>query len=193
MRLSDYLVAARRSWWIVLLMIVLGIVGASAATSIGGKSYTSQTRVAVAPNAGLPLNASMIEIKPEKVATAAELVSGDVLMDRAAEQAGVAKSVADQYTASASASLRGSTVDVFVSGPDADVAAKLNAALVAAVSARYAELYVGYSLIVVDGPTIATSPSGPSRNAQVAVGAVIGLGVGMLIAIALESDRRARA
>jgi uncharacterized protein involved in exopolysaccharide biosynthesis len=193
MRWSDYVRAARRSWWIVLLMVILGIVGASAATSIGGKSYTSQTRVAVAPNAGLPLTATMIEIKPEKVATAAELVTGDALMERAAAQAGVPKATADLYTATASASLRGSTMDVLVSGPDADTAAKLSTAIVAAVGDQYSKLYTGYGLTVVDGPTIATKPSGPSKPLELAVGAVVGLGVGLLIAVALESDRRSRA
>jgi len=61
------------------------------------------------------------------------------------------------------------------------------------VSAQYTKLYPGYTLNVADGPTIATKASGPSRTIQVAIGAVIGLGVGLLIAVAREASRRSRA
>jgi len=190
---TDYLAAAWRNWWIVLLALVVGIVGAVAATSAGGKSYTSETLVAVAPAPGLPLTATMSEIKPEKVATAAELLAGDQMMERAGQSAGVDKSDADRYTATGTPSLRGSTVDVVVTGPDADTASKLSGALVTIVGQEYAKLYPGYTINAVDGPTAASAPSGPSRTVEIAVGVVVGLGLGLLLAVARESARRTRA
>lgn len=85
--LTDYGVIARRQWWVLLLAVVLGVLGAGAYTAGQPRSYTSSTQVLVTPT-GVDDNAVLANARTRaeiNLDTEAQLLTSTAVVQAAAD------------------------------------------------------------------------------------------------------------
>lgn len=188
MQWTEYIRAARHSWWIILLTAVVAVAAALLVSESRGTSYSAAATVAVIPNPDIedPVEAFAVsqELSREDVATYGELVESPQHLERAAGQLGEDDALAEEYTASSIQSQEAFTTEIRVEGPDAELAADLATELSDVTAREYARLYPGFDAQIIEEPEVPTTPSGRSTAVNAVVGLILGLGVGGLIALA---------
>lgn len=185
----SYMLAARRSWWIVLIAIVAGGLGAYLVSTTGSATYESSATVALVPQPDVVGVEEMFEVTKalgvDQVTTVGELFETDSNLRTAANTLGMDPDMAaSRYDVVAAGSLQGLTVGLLVTGPDAMVASDLAAALPVIVSEQYTGMYPGLGVDIIDTP--AGEPGRPIESGSfvILVGVLIGLGIGFLLAVA---------
>ncbi|NYE94603.1 capsular polysaccharide biosynthesis protein [Psychromicrobium silvestre] len=192
MRIEDLWGALRRSWWIVLIGIALGLAGGLVATTITSKVYVSETQVFVSTRT---------------TGTIAELQQGEVFAEARAQSLVILttsqsilqpvideldlKMTLGQLTGMVSASSTPSTpvVTVKVSAGDpklaSDIAAKITARLkddsgtLDPTTGKTSPV----SIVVLSEATTPTDPSSPNRSMNLALGGFVGFAVGLIAAL----------
>jgi len=188
---NDYLRALRRSWWIVVLVAVVGAAAGFFLARGGEETYVSESRLVIGPNPDLSTEesaaaADVLDNSPAVVVTFSELLSGDQFGEQAAQQQGLDPAEASKYTVGSVVAQESNVVQLTVSGPDPQVASNLATEVSGVATEYFQTLYQGFDVQVFDGPSVPSTSSGPTELTTAFVAAVIGLGLGVVIAFVRE-------
>lgn len=202
MKLVDYAAAAIHGWWIILLGLLLGVAAAFLVTSQMAPIHQSMVKFyVVAPVAEnlSPLQAD--ELVRGRIIAYPSLLTSDQFVERITSSSRLDLSE-DQVADSISAFGDPETLTLTVNVNDVDADRSLDVAteiannfgvMVNDVERVSGSATEGTVLSVISGPSLAPAPVSPRPNLNLAVGALLGLGIGALIVIArVRSDKSVR-
>jgi capsular exopolysaccharide synthesis family protein len=193
MDLRGYLAAIRRSWWLV---VVLAILGAATGGAVGYRAtaiYAAHLTFYVStPNSTGATAYSTDQVAQNRANSYALLVSSDDLAQRVISTTGLALSsgtVAAEI--SGTAQLNTTLVNVTVKDPSPARALAIARAVGTDFPTMAAELERGtpdtaiVAVSVTSGPSVGSSPVSPRKKLEI----VIGLGAGLLVGLAVAVIR----
>ena len=183
MQLKDYLLNVRRSWWIVVLATLIGVVAAFAFNQTSTPRYATSGRFFV-NSSQTPNNLLQGAIYAQnRVNSYVLVVTGDRLVNIVRDSTQVSLStsqLADEITATAQA---GTVVfDVTVTDPSAARSLQLMTAITTQFPGLVHELDPSVTLQVVSGPSPNLTPVTPRKAINLIVGTLAGLAIGITIA-----------
>jgi capsular polysaccharide biosynthesis protein len=194
--LRRYLRIARRRWWLILLMFV--VTTAATAALVIPQPWIYESTATWLIRSRLPVtNGDTIDATDvlnrtvNLAASFATLARSDRIKAGAVEDLGTDVDVSGTHV-SAEIITTTTILSITVSGPHPDV----NAALAQAVGRRTSvfiySLGTPFVLTPVDAAEASRTPVAPNKKLTIAMGAVLGLGLGMAFALLAEYLRRSR-
>ena len=192
LELSEYGRAIARGWLIVLVCLLAGVAVAWGVTASATPVYQSTVKFYVVspPSAGQS-SLQSLELSRGRIASYASLIKSDKFVERLVSSSSTGLSAADiTESVSASADQETLMLTVVVSLPDPakanqiarEIVSGLNPAL-DNVEARTQSGGGQTDLNVVAGPTEETDPVSPRSALNLGLGALLGLGAGIAIAV----------
>jgi polysaccharide biosynthesis transport protein len=202
LELAEYGRAIARGWWIVLVCLLAGLGAAATITARATPVYQSSVKfyVVSSPAAGQsPLQS--LDLSRGRIASYASLIKSDKFVEGLVKNSPTGLS-ASQIADSVSASADQNTLilTVVVSLPDPAKASETAQAIVAGLNSALGEVEGGRTqaggqtvLNVVAGPTVEAEPVSPRTSLNLGLGALLGLGAGVAIAVSRRlMDHRLR-
>ncbi|WP_298749747.1 polysaccharide biosynthesis tyrosine autokinase [uncultured Serinicoccus sp.] len=204
MELKDYLLALKERWWLVVLMMVLGVGAAVAVTAASPRVYEAQTELFVAPDTGttsaeLAQGSSYVL---DRVKSYVRVIDRELVLGPVIDDLGLDTTVAD-LSEDVDASVVEETVVVQITAR-ADSPAEA-ADLADAVATEFRENAAqlepqrgedGGSVVrvtVIDSAREPQSPVSPQPVLNLALGLLVGTGAGVAAAVMRQAlDRRVR-
>ncbi|WP_084126832.1 Wzz/FepE/Etk N-terminal domain-containing protein [Demequina sp. NBRC 110054] len=204
MELDYYLKAIRRGWWRIVLAALLGAALGAAYLVISPKTYDATARVVVAANdpTSIPDAQSGAQFVSSMATTVAAMIVSPVVLEPVAEELGEALSpteLASMITVETESET--GLLTVRVRTDDAQVAAEVATAVAESASATVPEQVGGTNsegddllrVDVLSTPEPPSRPTSPSTKGVMVIAVLIGVTVGLALAIAVyASDRRIR-
>jgi capsular exopolysaccharide synthesis family protein len=199
MALQVYLRAIATGWWIVVITLVAGLGLATAYNSVSNPVYSTTVKffVSTQSEAGeSPLQAD--EFAQRRINSYVQLMTSEAMTNKVIESSGVDLS-ASQLTKMISAYSDPETVLLGVEVHDTDKERSFDIAsaiaqdfgtLVAQLDNRGNSEVANVKLNVVSGPTLADDPISPRTNLNLALGGIVGLGLGLAIAILRKTGKK---
>lgn len=203
MSIRDYLNMLRRSWYVVVVLTLLGAGAGWAYSALSVPQYSSTARVFVSTSGG----DSVAELQQgnsftqQRVKTYADLVSTPIVLDPVVSQLGLNETVTElSARVSASAPLNTTLIEITATDPDPVQAAAIATAASDSLTSAVAQI----ETVKVDGespvrltlvqPAVASlSPVSPRTNLNIALGALIGLAAAIGVAVLRDAlDTRLR-
>jgi capsular polysaccharide biosynthesis protein len=191
--LRRYLEVSRRWWWLVSLALLATAAVTVASVASQTPAYQSSATFLVRPrseDASEDARAFDAVIRGVTINTTyASIASSELIRDRAEERMDP-QARADEMSVSAKVLTDTNIVSLSVKGPDADHVL----ALTEAISAEAIEYVIGLSDVYVlqplDEPTRAASPIATNRTLTISIGVVLGLALGVGLALLVEYLRK---
>jgi capsular exopolysaccharide synthesis family protein len=199
MALQVYLRAIATGWWIVVITLVAGLGLATAYNSVSNPVYSSTVKffVSTQTEAGeSPLQAD--EFAQRRINSYVQLMTSEAMINKIIDTSGVDLSVA-QLSTMISAYSDPETVLLGVEVHDTDQDRSFDIAtaiaddfgtLVAQLDNRGNSEVANVKLNVVSGPTLAEDPISPRTTLNLALGGIVGLGLGLAIAILRKTGKK---
>lgn len=194
MELHDYIAVARKRWRVIILvaLVVLGL--AAAATALSPKVYESNTQFFVsttgAYDSGALLQGSTFT--QQRVKSYAQLLTTPRVLDQVAESTGIDPNVLEEQV-SAVAPPDTVLIDVAVRDPDPETAQSIAAAIADVFPDTVADLETTTSadaspvkVTVVQPPAVPDSPVSPEPVRNIALGLIVGILAGLAAGILRE-------
>ncbi len=199
MDLSSYLSAIRKSWWVVLALVLIGggieLARSEAATPI----YESHVTFYVTPATSGSATLSSDQFAQDRAKSYADLLSSDLLAQRIFAKVGSPSQDAIRREISGSVELNTVLVSAVIKDPSRTRALDLAKAMstefpslvknLDTVGAKGSPLV---SLRLVSGPRVQSSPVSPRKQFNVIIGLAVGLILGLLAAVARYALARSR-
>lgn len=199
MTLLDYLKVLRRRWLSIVVCAVLGVLAGVGFTLVSPKAYTATTTSFVASTAtGADASGNSIYAGSQFAASQAQsyvlLVSSPLVLDPVIKDLSL-KMTVDELRGEVSASSPQNSVIIHVTATDRNAALAAQIATATAkelgkvIQQTVAPHINGHSLITVTLTQPALTPSAPSsprRTLNVALGFIVGLAVGVILAVARQ-------
>lgn len=192
---SDLVKTLRKGWLVILVGLLLGGAAGLGATMAIAPEYTSATKLFVAVRTGDAASASDVSqgnsAAQQKVRSYADIVGTGSVLQPVIDELALDTTVA-RLARSVSTTISTNTVvvTIAVSGPSAAETARVADAVGASFTKVVERLETpapGAASLVTVSPVqqavVPTAPSGPNRNLNVAVGAIIGLIAGFGLAV----------
>lgn len=185
-----------RGWWIVVLALAVALAVAWWLTGRETPVYSAEALVVVTPSSELQANDELLDAiealeRRTVVATFARLPRAPETKRRAAERMGVEPREIRDYWVGASVVPSTNVIRIEVQGPDAERAAAVANAVSAATRREARRLYRIYSLREMAAAEVPRRPVRPDLRRNLAVAAVLGLFVGLTVAVGIELARGA--
>lgn len=199
MALQVYLRAIATGWWIVVITLVAGLGLATAYNSVSNPVYSSTVKFFVSTQSEVgesPLQAD--EFAQRRINSYVQLMTSEAMIKQIIASSGVDLSVA-KLTSMISAYSDPETVllGVEVHDTDKDRSFAIASAvaddfgtLVAQLDNRGNSEVANVKLNVVSGPTLADAPISPRTTLNLALGGIVGLGLGLAIAILRKTGKK---
>lgn len=189
--LSDYLSAAGRRWWVLLLVLAVCLAVAGFLTWRQEPVYRSSTRMVVVPGERIADDREYTDSldtldRRSVVATLSELAEARETRKAAARRAGLDESQAQRYHVHAVVLPNTNIVRVDVEGPDPKAAEELANAAGAVMSEAAADLYRIYDMRVLERAVENDRPIHPDPRRNLTVAAVLGLLLGVVAAVGVD-------
>ncbi|MGY1594298.1 polysaccharide biosynthesis tyrosine autokinase [Geodermatophilus sp. SYSU D00708] len=193
MELREVLATLRAAWWLPVVGLVVGGVGALGVTLLQTPLYSSSTQLFVSARDTASTSEAFqgSQFSQQRVASYARLIAGEELAGRVIDRLDLDESpgeLSEQITATAVADTV--LIDVRVSAPSAEQAQRIASAVGDEFTALVTELETpddgGVSPVkvtVTDQPEVASSPSSPRTARSLALGLFAGLLIGVCLAI----------
>ncbi len=193
LELAEYGRAIVRGWWIVLVCVVIGLAAAAVATARTPAAYQSSIKFYVVTAQGTGQSAlQALELSRGRIAAFASLAKSDKFVDglvRSSNTGLSAKDIADSISASGDQATL--MLSIVVSLPDQAntvavaraVADSLGGSVTEFEAARTAAGSGPTVLNLVAGPTVETTPVSPRVGLNLALGALLGFGAGVALAV----------
>lgn len=180
-----------RLWWLVLLTMVAAGVAAGLAGVLLPRTYTATAVVALRPAPGLPVGTDRVRLianldetyLPNTILKA--LFSPDSL-DVLTAQAGIAPSVAEDYTFTREVDSTNHTIILTCSGPDGTIAANYLSQVADGAALVTQRIYRLISVQVLERPTAPAPVSRPAPAHDVPLALGLGLLLGLGLAVLLN-------
>lgn len=189
----------RRSWWIVLISTVLGLLAGLGAYTMLPKTYTSQTELFVTTrSAGTMAELQQGEVFAQSRAQSyVAVASSTLVLDRVVKELGLTESagmLAQRMTAVVKPGTVVIQISVYAPKPqDAEVLAQsINSSLrdVAASLENLDDIKTSpVELLTITNYTPVTSPSSPNRSINMALGSIMGMLSGLGISVIRQGRR----
>ncbi|MFF2244489.1 polysaccharide biosynthesis tyrosine autokinase [Arthrobacter sp. NPDC058130] len=194
MELSEYGRAIARGWLIVLLCLLAGVAVAWGVTERATPVYQSTVKFYVVspPSAGQS-SLQSLELSRGRIASYASLIKSDKFVEKLVSSSSTGLTAADiAQSVSASADQDTLMLTVVVSLPDQAKALEIAREIVAGLNSALDDVGAGRTqsgggqtvLNVVAGPTDEADPVSPRLSLNLALGALLGLGAGIGVAVA---------
>jgi polysaccharide biosynthesis transport protein len=191
--LRRYLEVTRRWWWLVTLALIATAAVTVSSVAAQAPTYQSSATFLVRPrsdNASEDARAFDALIRGVTINTTyASIARSDLIRDRAEERMDP-EARADDMSVSAKVLTDTNIVSLNVKGPDPDHVLDL----AKAISAEAVEFVNGLSDVYVlqplDEPTRAEAPIGTNRSLTISIGVVLGLALGVGMALLVEYLRK---
>jgi capsular polysaccharide biosynthesis protein len=185
-----------RGWWIVVLALAVALAVAWWLTGRETPVYSAEALVVVTPSSELQANDELLDAiealeRRTVVATFARLPRAPETKRRAAERMGVEPREIRTYWVGASVVPSTNVIRIEVQGPDAERAAAVANEVSAATRREARRLYRIYSLREMAAAEVPRRPVRPDLRRNLAVAAVLGLFVGLTVAVGIELARGA--
>lgn len=199
MDLASYLSAIRKSWWVVLALVLIGggveLARSEAATPI----YESHVTFYVTPATSGSTTLSSDQFAQDRAKSYADLLSSDLLAQRIFAKVGSPAQDTIRREITGSVELNTVLVSAVITDPSRARALDLAKAISTEFPSMVKNLdTVGakgsplVSLRLVSGPRVQSSPVSPRKQFNVSIGLAIGLILGLLVAVALYVLARSR-
>ncbi len=203
MELQDYLGILRKRWLSIVVLTVLATGAAVAASLLTAPSYQATTQVYVSVQGGTTTSEMLqgANFTRQQVTSYAKLVTSPLVLSPVIDELGLderAETLAGRVTADSP--LNTSLIDISVTDPNPAIAAAIADAVAAKFTTVISDLERpekgGPSTVkisVVRGATAPLSPSSPKLKLNVALGLLVGLALGVGLAVLREVlDTRVR-
>ncbi|CAD5991113.1 polysaccharide biosynthesis tyrosine autokinase [Agreia sp. COWG] len=199
MALNTYLRAITTGWWIVVMTLIVGLGLASAYNSISKPVYSSSVKFFVSTQTGAdqsPLQAD--EFAQRRINSYVQLLTSEAMIEQVIQTAKLDLSV-PQLTSMISAYSDPETVLLGVEVRDTDKQRSFEIAkavaddfggLVAKLDNRGTTEIANVKMNVVSGPTLNNDPISPRTQLNLSLGAIVGLALGLGIAILRKTGKR---
>ena len=199
MALQVYLRAIATGWWIIVITLVAGLGLATAYNSVSRPVYSSNVKFFVSTQSEVgetPLQAD--EFAQRRINSYVQLMTSEAMINKVIDSSGVDLSVS-QLTSMVSAYSDPETVLLGVEVHDTDKERSFDIAnaiaedfggLVAELDNRGNADAANVKLNVVSGPTLTEKAITPRVNLNLALGGIIGLGLGFAIAILRKTSKK---
>lgn len=194
MELSEYGRAIARNWLLVLICLVTGVAVAWGVTARATPVYQSTVKFyVVSPPSTGQSSLQSLELSRGRIASYASLIKSDKFVEGLVSSSSTGLSAAEiAESVSASADQDTLMLTVVVSLPDPAKASQVAREIVSGLNQALDEVGAGRTqsgggqtvLNVVAGPTDETDPVSPRLSLNLALGALLGLGAGIGIAVA---------
>lgn len=203
MELKDYLRVLRRGWALILAATLITAGVAAAFTFTATAQYESTARLFVSTPSSAEDNQLLAggQFSQQRVRSYASLLEGDEIASRVVDELALPES-SSQMSSKISSSIETDTVvlSITVSDSDPERARELTAATATVFSDYVEELETPdgqdtspIRASIVDQPQVATSPVSPQPTRNIALGIVLGLLLGIGVAVLREVlDNRVR-
>lgn len=187
--LRQYVHALRKGWWVIAVAAVLGLAGGLLVTLKATPMYASSVTFFIStPTEGSTTALSADQFATRRITSYVGLLSSDVTAQRIIDKTGVDMSVAQlssRITGDADLNTVLLSATVTDSSPDRSLL------IARGVADNFGSIVdevdpIGpaqVELKVISGPTLNPSPVSPKKTFNLAVGLVLGLGVGVVIAL----------
>jgi len=192
--LREVVAASRAAWWLPVAGLVIGSGAALGGSLLQTPVYTTHTQLFVSTtDSGSTSEAIQgSQLSQQRVSSYGRLLTGEALAERVVDRLDVPLTAADLAQRVSAATTAGTVlIDVTVKDSSPVRAERIAAAIGAEFPNLVAELETpeggGASTVkvtVTDSPEVPTQPSSPQTQRNVALGAVIGLLVGVGLAVA---------
>lgn len=194
MELQDYLLVVRKRWRVIVLVVLICVGLASAATLAATKIYESRTQFFVSTtgsdDSGALLQGSTFT--QQRVKSYAQLLTTPRILGPVAEEVGVTGDLADQVTATTPPDTV--LIEVAVRDPSPDQAKAIATAISTEFPAAIEDLETPagteaspIKVTLVRPPTTPEAPVSPKPVRNIALGAVLGLLLGLGAALVRET------
>lgn len=191
MDLRTYLHAIRRSWWAVLIAVILGVAGGWYANASATPIYAAKIQFYIStPSSAAVSAASSDQFAQNRANSYAQLLSSDALARAIVETAGLKESPTDLSSQiTGTADINTVLVTATVEDPRPPRALRIAQGvavefpkLVEQLDNRTADSG-GVQLIVISGPHVGSAPVSPRKSLNLLYGFGVGLLVGLLFAV----------
>jgi diguanylate cyclase (GGDEF)-like protein len=189
-----YFQMLRRGWWIVVLTVLVALVVALAASYFATPMYTATARVLVSPSSRLVTSADVLHTidtlgSQSVLGTYAEVMNSAQIYNNTLAALNLQATAVSHYTHAAKVVSNSSVLQVDVTGPNPQTAARL-ANTICAQSINFSSgLSQVYTVAILDTAVPPVLPSSPQPLVNAALALVAGLLVGIVLAIASEQLR----
>ncbi len=195
MELSDYIRILRKNWLIIVVVTLVGIGLAAAFSLTRTPMFTSSATVAVSTQAGGSGTAAELQqgsnFAQARMNTYVGLVGQNIVLGPVIENLGIETTPAELASSiSAAATLNSTLLTITATNADPDLAAALANETATSLAAAVPEIEAGGAdaesplrMTTVTPATAATEPSSPNVPFNLALGALLGLALGLGIAV----------
>lgn len=189
-----YLRALRRWWWLPVVTAVVAAGTAGVLTSREVPRYLATATAIVAPTADIQDSSELLRSldtleRRTVVATFARVASTRETRTATAQHLGLEAGEVSGHRITASVISSTNLIRIQAEGPDPEVAALLANAAVFVTEAQARRMYRIFTLETVESAAAPSRPVHPDPQRNLAVGVILGLFLGMLVAVAIEGVR----
>jgi uncharacterized protein involved in exopolysaccharide biosynthesis len=192
-QINFYINMVRRSWWVVVLCTLGALSVALMLVYNETALYRTSARFIITPHPDLELNQEISAMNPlddETVpGTFAEILNSGLIYNAAADRLQMDDGMRGDYTRRAVVLPQARVLELFVDGPDPEVAARLTNAIGEEAIEYINERYDIYQTSFLDEAEAPGSPYSPAPKRTAAVALLLGLVVGTGIAFLREQLR----
>lgn len=197
MNFAAFIPILGRSWWVILLTLVVGLGSTAYFTHRQTPIYQATTTVVVGPSEKLAKVDEVVDSlntldRRSVVATYAKIPSSRTVRDQAQEQLGLSRNQMRLYQVRTAVVPDTNILQVSVEGPDPRLAADVANALAEQAKNYVKEFYGVFGLKVLDPASQPSQPVRPDMTRNLSMGAVLGLLLGIGLAFLVEYVRRLR-
>lgn len=191
MEIRTYINIILRYWWLVLLVMVAGGVGMALADRVQKPTYATEARVAVRPTLTLTDSRAIIDLVGQMggryiVGNFAQSFTSAQVKAAARQAAGIPSDEYGDYVLEANILPDSSVVQVNGTGPDPTILVNyVNASLEATVNDTR-ELFRVMELVPLESAKLPEDPISPQPARDIPLGAAIGLGLGIVLALGID-------
>lgn len=123
--------------------------------------------------------------------TFSQIIDSSAVRQAALDEAGVTGADTEAYEVTSTVSPESSSVDILVTGPDAQRSAEVARAVSAQAGKRFEDYYSIFDVKVLDPPVPPSDPVGPQPLRTALIVSVLVLGAWLLVIIAFGTNERA--
>ena len=194
MEIRLYLEMLRRSWWIIVLTVLVALNAALVASFLATPLYSSSTRFIVSPNPSLLTGRDVITSmealdKRSIISTYAEFLNSRRIYQETITILGITNDTAKEYEITTVVLPDANILELTVSGPDPVIAARLANSIGKRAIDYISLLYSAYDISVLDPAIPASSPFSPQPVRDASLALILGLVGGATLAILSEQVR----
>lgn len=187
----------RRGWWLVAASIVIALATAVFLTARETARYRATTTLVVRPSEEVGETDQMLDAletleRRTIVATFARIPSTRGMRERVANRLKLQPEALRDYRTRASVVPYTNAIEIVATGPDPNRVEAVARATSAVTREEATEMYRIFSLETLEPAAVESDPIHPDPRRNYLVAVVVGLFVGLVAAIGVESQRESR-